>query len=105
MKLALAHVFQPATIYDDIAPLLQRDDALLLEGFEGASNQAIEMVVKGSVFNGMAESTTRSHKLWSGLEWEPAKGFEPLACGLRNRCSAAELRRRSSLAYRLMAPL
>ena len=39
------------------------------------------------------KSTVRSHKVWSGLKMEPAKGFEPLACGLRNRCSAAELRR------------
>jgi hypothetical protein len=34
---------------------------------------------------------TRIKELW-GLEWEPAKGFEPLTCCLRNSCSAPELR-------------
>jgi hypothetical protein len=28
------------------------------------------------------------------ISWEPAVGLEPTACGLRNRCSATELRRR-----------
>ena len=29
-----------------------------------------------------------------GGEWlEPVRGFEPLTCGLRNRCSATELHR------------
>jgi hypothetical protein len=32
------------------------------------------------------KSTTRSHEIWSGLEEEPAKGFEPLTYGLRSSC-------------------
>ena len=35
---------------------------------------------------------------------EPAKGFEPLTCGLRNRCSATELRRRFYVMARAVRP-
>ena len=34
----------------------------------------------------------RESRLDSGFEWEPAVGFEPTACCLRNSCSAPELR-------------
>ena len=35
---------------------------------------------------------TDESRLNSGFLWEPAVGFEPTACCLRNSCSAPELR-------------
>ena len=43
----------------------------------------VKMMVKEVRAMTQQGKATRSHELWSGLEWEPAKGFEPLACGLR----------------------
>jgi hypothetical protein len=48
----------------------------------------VKKLVKGVRTTTQWESTARSREMWSVLEEEPAKGFEPLAYGLRTHYRA-----------------
>jgi hypothetical protein len=55
------------------------------KGHQPQREMGIALVMKNPYSGDNQES-------FSLKQMEPAKGFEPMACGLRNRCSTTELR-------------
>src|SRR6266481_7164240 len=58
------------------------------------SSDAVKIAVNWFQQRTAASSTIAGSRFISGFLREPAVGLEPTTCGLRNRCSATELRRR-----------